>query len=49
MWLAIAVMTVASAQAWDTPSIKHWRRRPVWMGRYNPKLLNGRFVMFLEF
>ncbi len=33
MWLVVVTMTVRQHHASDTPSVKRWRRRPVWMQR----------------
>ncbi len=33
MWLVVVTMTARQHHASDTPSVKHWRRRPVWMQR----------------
>ncbi len=33
MWLVVVTMTARQHHASDTPSIKRWRRRPVWMQR----------------
>ncbi len=32
-WLVVVTMTVRQHHASDTPSVKRWRRRPVWMQR----------------
>ncbi len=31
MWLVVVTMTARQHHASDTPSVKRWRRRPVWM------------------
>ncbi len=31
MWLVVVTMTARQHHAPDTPSVKRWRRRPVWM------------------
>ncbi len=33
MWLVVVTMTARQHHASDTPSVKRWRRRPVWMQR----------------
>ncbi len=33
MWLVVVTMTAHQHHASDTPSVKRWRRRPVWMQR----------------
>ncbi len=33
MWLVVITMTARQHHASDTPSVKRWRRRPVWMQR----------------
>ncbi len=33
MWLVVVTMTARQYHASDTPSVKRWRRRPVWMQR----------------
>ncbi len=33
MWLVVLTMTARQHHASDTPSVKRWRRRPVWMQR----------------
>ncbi len=33
MWLVVVTMTVRQHHASDTPSVKRWRRRPMWMQR----------------
>ncbi len=33
MWLVVVTMTAHQHHALDTPSVKRWRRRPVWMQR----------------
>ncbi len=33
MWLVVVTMTARQHHASDTPSVKHWCRRPVWMQR----------------
>ncbi len=33
MWLVVVTMTARQHHASDTPSVRRWRRRPVWMQR----------------
>ncbi len=33
MWLVVVTMTARQHHASDTPSVKRWRRRPMWMQR----------------
>ncbi len=33
MWLVVVTMTARQHHASDTPSVKRWRRRPLWMQR----------------